>query len=148
MEDNPFLGSWKLISFESEDQEGQFTYPFGENPVGYIMYAPDGYMQVAIMAEEHVPFAADRSRSGTTDEKAAAFSGYISYAGPYTIGEDTITHHVEVAWWPNMVGMDNVRAYEFNGNRLRLAVPPVEVDGKMMIQRLLWEKVEVALGAE
>jgi hypothetical protein len=74
-------------------------------------------------------------------QKAAAFDGYLSYAGPYTIGEDTVTHHVEVAWFPNMVGEDNVRAYKFDGNRLRLSVPPRIVEGVEITGHLVWEKV-------
>ena len=41
-------------------------------------------------------------------ERAAAFGTYIAYFGAYTIDVDkrTVTHHVEGAMNPNMVGSD------------------------------------------
>ncbi len=141
MVDNPFLGSWRFVSFIYEDQDGNITHPFGEDASGYIMYGADGYMQVALMTANRPRFESERFRNGPTEHKAAAFDGYLSYAGPYTIGEDTVTHHVEVAWFPNMVGEDNVRAYKFDGNRLRLSVPPRIVEGVEITGLLVWEKV-------
>lgn len=104
MPDNPFIGTWRLISFVSERENGEITYPYGEDASGYITYGADGYMSVALMSANRPHFTSDRSRAGKTEDKAASFDGYISYAGPYTVGEDAITHHVEVAWFPNMVG--------------------------------------------
>jgi hypothetical protein len=141
MAENPFVGSWRFVSYTNEDEDGNITHPFGEDAHGYIMYGTDGYMQVALMTAGRPIFPTERFRSGSTEDKAASFDGYISYAGPYTIGEDIITHHVEVAWFPNMVGKDNVRAYKFDGDRLRLSVPPVEVDGVEVTGHLIWEKV-------
>lgn len=112
-----------------------------KNASGYITYGADGYMSVALMSANRPHFTSDRSRAGKTEDKAASFDGYISYAGPYTVGEDAITHHVEVAWFPNMVGKDNVRAYKLDGNRVTLSVPPVTVDGDVITQHLVWEKV-------
>ena len=79
--------------------------------------------------------------SGKLEDKAAAFDGYISYAGPYTVREETVTHHVEIAWFPNVVGLDNVRGYRLNGNRIILTVPPVTTNGSAMTEHLTWEKV-------
>jgi len=140
--DNPFIGSWKLISFILEAEDGETMTPFGEDPVGYIMYGTDERMQVAIMRNGRQALETARYQDGPTNLKAAAFEGYISYAGPYTIGDDTITHHLEVAWWPDMVGMDNVRKFKFDGNRLRLSVPPTEIKGKVRTGHLTWEQAE------
>ena len=141
MANNPFVGSWQFVSYISEDENGEITHPFGKDAHGYIMYGADGYMQVALMTSDRPIFDTKRFRSGSTENKVAAFEGYLSYAGPYTIGEGTITHHVEVAWFPNMVGLDNVRKFELDGNRLKLSVPPIEIDGVVVTQHLVWEKV-------
>ena len=141
MANNPFVGSWRFVSYISEDENGKITHPFGEDAHGYIIYGEDGYMQVALMTSDRPIFDTKRFRSGSAENKVAAFDGYLSYAGPYTIDKDTITHHVEVAWFPNMVGLDNVRKFEFEGNRLKLSVPPVEIDHVVVTQHLVWEKV-------
>ena len=140
MADNPFIGSWRLVSYVSEDQSGKVTYPFGKDATGYIVYGADGTMSVALMSANRPRFESDRSREGSIENKAASFDGYISYAGPYTIGEDAVTHHVEVAWFPNMVGQDNVRTFKFDGSRLKLTIPPM-IDGSEITGHLVWEKV-------
>jgi hypothetical protein len=38
-----FIGTWKLVSFEMRSADG-VTYPFGNDPVGYLMYNDEGYM--------------------------------------------------------------------------------------------------------
>jgi Lipocalin-like domain len=42
---NPILGTWKLQSLVFEAIEtGQRSSPFGDHPVGYLGYSPDGRM--------------------------------------------------------------------------------------------------------
>ncbi len=38
MAQNPFIGTWRLVSFEYIDSEGQTSYPFGHDFAGYLMY--------------------------------------------------------------------------------------------------------------
>src|SRR5215210_4704599 len=52
MTSNPLIGTWRLISWENRDADGEISYPLGEDAVGYIMYNEDGYMFVAIMRPE------------------------------------------------------------------------------------------------
>jgi hypothetical protein len=141
MAENPFVGSWRIVSYVMEEN-GEKTYPLGLSPTGYIMYGADGYMSVCLVSSERSRFDVAQWSDGTTSQKAAAFDGTISYAGPYTIGENTVTHHVEAAWFPDMISEENTRAYTFEGNRLRLSIPPVEVDGGVRTGHLIWEKVQ------
>src|SRR5262249_3870511 len=41
-----FIGTWKLVSYESRGANGAVTYPFGQDAVGYIMYDGAGHMAV------------------------------------------------------------------------------------------------------
>jgi hypothetical protein len=38
----PLMGSWKLVSFESRDANGNIVYPWGKDTLGYLMYNEDG----------------------------------------------------------------------------------------------------------
>jgi hypothetical protein len=39
------VGAWELTSFVERDIEtGVENHPFGEHPLGLILYTPDGYM--------------------------------------------------------------------------------------------------------
>ncbi len=118
-----FVGAWKLISIEGEDP----GFPLGyDHPSGMIIYDASGWMsgQIAVKGDRK-PFAAGL-RSGTVEEKAAAFDSYFAYYGTYTVDSEkkTITHHVENHSWPGLHGVDNVRWFEFEGND-RLILMPV-----------------------
>ena len=43
------VGSWKLISFHSQDSSGRTAYPFGKDAQGRITYEPNGRMAVQLM---------------------------------------------------------------------------------------------------
>lgn len=140
-----FVGAWKLVSVEGEDP----VFPLGyEHPSGMIIYDASGWMsgQIAVKGDRK-PFARGL-RSGTVEEKAAAFDSYFAYYGTYTVDSEkkTVTHHVEDHSWPGRHGVDNVRWFEFDGND-RLILMPVG-DGKGGVvgrneatYKLVWQRV-------
>ena len=48
MEAKDIVGTWRLVSYSSKDENGNVGYPLGENAVGYIMYTSDGYMSASM----------------------------------------------------------------------------------------------------
>lgn len=92
-----FVGTWRLVSFEFRTADGQVHYLFGEDAEGYIMYNADGYMSVAFMTADRVPFAANDPRGGTSEEKVVAMDTFFSYCGRYEVKDDTVIHHIEVS---------------------------------------------------
>jgi hypothetical protein len=48
-----------------------------------------------------------------------------------------VTHHVEASLYPNWVGLEMQRKYEFSGDRLTLRV----MNGGGGESRLVWERV-------
>jgi hypothetical protein len=90
---NPLIGTWRLLSWENRSvEDGQVSYPLGEDATGYIMYNDDGYMFVAIMAPNRLRFAADDLLSATKEEEAQAEETYVSYCGRYDFEGDTVVH--------------------------------------------------------
>ncbi len=49
--------------------------------------------------------------------------------------------HVEVSFFPNWVGHDQERFFEFSGNRLALSTPPVLIEGRQQRAYLIWERI-------
>jgi len=141
MTQNSFVGTWRLISCELRSADGQVSYPLGKDAVGYIMYSEDGYMSVAFMSANRPIFAAGDISGGTTEEKEAAADTYVSYCGKYEVQGDKIIHHIEVSFFPNWIGVDQARIFEFEGNRLSLSTPPFLVGGKKQTAHLIWERV-------
>ncbi len=134
-----FVGAWRLISFDRRTAAGALTYPLGEHPVGRLTYDAVGRMSAQLMQPDRPRFTAnDTARTGSAEEKIAAYEGYTAYYGTYTVNDAdrTVVHHVEASLYPNWVGSDMPRKYEFSGDRLTLRV----VNGKGE-SRLVWERV-------
>ncbi|MFC1950974.1 lipocalin-like domain-containing protein [Chloroflexota bacterium] len=141
MGDNPFVGTWRLVSFEVRSNEGKVYYPWGEHPVGYIMYNEDGYMSVSMMDPSRSLFGVSDLPRGTMEQKAAAADKYISYAGTYETRGGKVIHHVDVSLFPDWVGGDQERKFKFEGNRLVLSTDPSPGDAKGKTGHLIWEIV-------
>ncbi len=137
-----FLGTWKLVSAEYRRANGEVIEIYGENPAGLLMYDTDGNMAIQIMNRGRPKFAVADRLGGTPEQIQAAFRGYLAYFGTYTVGEEkhTVTHHLEGALLPNWVGVDQVRFFELDGNRLTLRTPPLMIGGAEATGYLVWEK--------
>jgi hypothetical protein len=108
--------------------------------MGLLIYSGDGYMSVAMMSASRQKFVDKDVKKGTNEEKAASVDTYVSYSGRYEVQGDKVIHHVEVCLFPNWVGNDQKRTFQFDGNRLTLSTPLPGGD----IQRsahLVWEHV-------
>ncbi|OUL28308.1 lipocalin-like domain-containing protein [Nostoc sp. 106C] len=138
---NNLVGTWKLLSCETRTANGQIFYPLGDNPSGYIIYTDNGYVSVAMMRANRPQFQAGDIAAGTVEEKVAAADSYISYCGTYEFQADKVIHHVEVSFFPNWVGANQVRFAQFNGEQLTLRTPPILVNGIEIVGNLIWQRV-------
>ena len=150
-QNNPLIGTWKLISVTAILPDGKIEpEAFGTNPTGYITYTPEGKMMVIFSRSDRPPLSGNaRStlskaiHSVPVEERAQAFTTFNAYAGTYTINENTVTHHVEVASMPNRIGQNLTRVFTLNGNRIKLKTPPSKSDDVPKIFELVWERVEI-----
>lgn len=132
------VGAWKLVAFERRDAvSGETSYPWGQKPLGYLMYLPDGYMSAVLTSE-------GRKTVPANDDKQVAqlFNNMAAYAGKYTVSGDTVVHHVEVAWLPTWVDSDQPRQLTFDGDALRIQTQPIRsrLDDKDYIYILIWKR--------
>lgn len=136
------VGSWKLISFHSQDPSGQIAYPFGKGAQGRLIYEADGRMAVQLMDTSRPGFMSDDPLVTSEAEVRAAFGGYTAYYGTYSANpsEKTITHHIEAALLPNWVGTDQQRHFEFDGKYLTLK-GPLRLGGVQGVVSLVWERL-------
>lgn len=140
MTDNPFVGAWRLLSWENRSADGRVSHPLGREVAGYILYSADGYMNVAIMAAGRPRYGGTDALGGTVDERARAAKTYLSYAGTYELGDGEIIHHVQVSLFPNWVGDVQRRFYELDGDRLTLSTAPMLLAGIERRAFLVWER--------
>ena len=140
MAENPFIGTWALVSFELRNRNGLVIYPFGHNVHGYIIYGQDGYMFVAFMSVGRPNFKSRDLRGSSIEEKELAFDTYLSCCGRYELRGEEVVHHIEVSLIPNWTGQDQVRFYEFDEDQLVLSTPPVLWEGIEQTAHLIWKR--------
>jgi hypothetical protein len=140
MQGTDITGTWRLLSYEAHGSDGSVSYPLGRDAVGYIMYTDDGYMSVDMMASGRRSYADGDLRGGTDEEKLAAADSYVSYCGRFEMQDDSVLHHIEVAFFPNRVGTSQRRFIQLDGDRLLLTTPAMLIAGKEQVGRILWER--------
>lgn len=131
------VGTWRLLSYETDEQDGRRGKPFA-NAVGRLQYDESGNMAGQVMRPDRLPVELGE---GGAQQVRAAYVGYIAYFGTYEVAPDgsTVTHHVEGALNPAWVGGDQVRSVRFDGERLVLTAE-VPKAGKMVTHVLTWER--------
>jgi hypothetical protein len=141
---NPLIGAWRLITVEDRQADGTVLYPYGERALGYLIYHPDGYMSATVMSAER-PRLANPSRPfalSTEDASAVLKTMGSAYCGTWELrDESTVIHHVRAALIPNMIGEDEVRPFELDGDRLYVYTlrPPVKTCA-------IWQRAERLTG--
>src|SRR5215470_16946423 len=142
---NKFIGTWKLVSAEAQQPDGKVVpYRYEAGAIGYIMYDATGHMAVQLMQPNRPRFASGDVDKGTPEEIKAAFDGYGAYCGTYEIheAEGFVIHHVEGSLFPNNVGTEQKRFFEFSGDKLILKPPSRQVGGQQVSPRITWQRVK------
>ena len=107
-----FVGTWKVISLETEYQSGQRDAVLGKNPTGYNIYTPDGRTLSLITAVGLKPATTDQ-------ERANLWRSMVAYAGTYRVEGDKLILRADVSSMPTWVGTERVSVFRIDGDRLQ-----------------------------
>lgn len=120
---NNLTGSWRFVKAVSSN--GTVDQTWGPHPIGYLIYSPEGVMSAQIMRRDRIA------------ENQSIEADFFAYSGHYEVNEKghMITHHVETALFPDMVGKDYQRLYRFDGNYLYLTIAESKKG-----QTFIWKK--------
>jgi hypothetical protein len=144
-------GTWKAISWESVRSNGQLLNIWmGLHPSGLIIYQPNGYMAVQIMADPRPTFAQNPATTPPPyDEFRNAFFGYYGYWGTYTINEagNGVVHHVQGSERPGEVGRNYQRSVLIDGTKLVITTPCCYKAGEVLRHDLL-ERLKIPANEE
>jgi len=136
-ESNPFIGTWKLISWEVKQPDGTIHYLYGKDVVGYLIYTADGYMSSEIMdpdrqqSDPNFPLEIAAAQTLPDPDRARAYSTYLSYCGTYTVEDNMVTHHVKAGLIPSWTGSEQRRHFKFDHDCLIIGAGN---------QKLTWER--------
>ena len=118
--DPRFVGNWRLVSFVNIDDSGAATP--NRFSGGRIMYDAAGQMAAQLTHADRAALPQGASEG----QRAAAYSGFLSYYGGYVVDDRAtkVTHHVEASTNPNWPNTELVRYFEFadGGNTLKLSI--------------------------
>jgi hypothetical protein len=117
------VGSWQLESWTiSYSDREDFSYPYGENPHGLLLYSEDGWMSAAINRADRGRFPEDASPRTLPDEAlVSAYKSYFHYAGRYRVIDNDVVHYVTQSLYPNFPGTEQLRHAELDGRTLVLS---------------------------
>ena len=131
------VGTWRLESFSTRDEQGHEVRPLGEHPVGLLVITGDGWMSAHVAAApSDRPDFGSPDTLGEPNQQAAAFRTYAGYAGRWRVEGDRFVTRVEVSAQPNWVGTEQVREIELSGDGLLLRGIVVRMTADMRLRRL------------
>jgi Lipocalin-like domain len=124
------VGGWRLAGYEVTAGD-KTDHPLGDDPLGAILYTPDGYMSAQLAGPG--PYY--------DDDQPDAY--YIAYSGPYDVDEtsQTVAHHVQVSVIPSWLGTTQIRQVRFQGpDKLALTASERRHDGVMSTTLISWTR--------
>ena len=104
--------TWTLLLADDVKADGTQMPDFGPNPMGTLIFTPDGHYSLQIMRAGRPAFASNNFMSGTPAENKAATSGVISHFGAYVADDrdKSFTFRVEGSSFPNWEGTRQKRS--------------------------------------
>jgi len=116
------IGVWQLVKQFNMAKDGS-EIPVALTQRGRISWDRAGRVWVLLYNEGRS--APANPATPTVDEYREMNAGLMTYFGTYDVDEtkQTVTHHLQAAASPALIGTELVRRYEFSGNRVALIFP-------------------------
>ena len=140
MKNEKFIGSWDLKKWTAELNDGKIVFPFGEDATGRITYDSNGDMSVQLMKRNRPNFLSEDPLQAKPEEVVIAFSEFLSYCGSFEVhnNPDQVVHQIKISSFPNWVGQNQIRKFEFKDDKLILSTDTI---GSSRHQ-LVWQKMK------
>ena len=130
------VGSWRLLSTTATFTDtGEQVETFGPNPSGRMVLTPGGRITFLIARSNRQPPTNDA-------ERAALYNSMISYTGKVRLdAPDRFITTVDVSLIPSEVGIEKLRLFSVDGDRLTIRLPENRSrfgEGRMTVSELVW----------
>jgi len=115
-------GVWTIVGYAHQQVGHEDSYPFGDQPDGFLIYTPEGFVSAQLMKPGRPRFQSADWHEGSPKEYAESGSGYIAYCGVFEVDEEqeTVTHIPSVALLPNLIHGRQLRLVTVSGETLTL----------------------------
>jgi hypothetical protein len=134
-----FDGSWELKEWTAELTSGELVFPYGPDAKGILTYDKFGNMAVQLMKNKRPKFLSEDPLNAQPEEVWEAYNGFIAYSGSYEVDNSAkkVTHQIRLSSFPNWVGQNQIRYYEFIDDNLILSTDLIGASK----HKLIWEKL-------
>jgi hypothetical protein len=132
-------GTWMMVSNVVTAPSGEKSHPFGPNPQGTMMLAPDGRYIITVMKPGLPKFAANSRDKATVDEMKAIVGGSISHVGRAKVEGDAIVFNIDRSTYPNWDGTTQKRTFTLTGDELVYRVPAASISGTAEV---VWKRAK------
>lgn len=123
------VGVWRLVEAKAVAADGKvMPVPYGPRGMGIVTLTADGRMMAVLV-------------DGRKEQVAGAKREYSSYCGNYTFDGSTLTTIVDANSDPARFTAPQVRKVRFEGERMVLVPPEVEINGVKVTRELSWERI-------
>ena len=138
------VGTWRLVSVTAKTDKGDVIEDaYGPHPEGLLTYTANGRVTGLEAYDGRKPLSVGDRESAPVEERADAFSKFISYAGGYKVAGNKVTYHIEASSLENEVNTNLVNEFRFEGpDRFVLRTPPLVRNGTRQVQEKVWERVK------
>jgi hypothetical protein len=107
---------------------------------GFIDYG-EQHVFVIVEKAQRPPFSSGGQWNANDAEKAAAYNGYMTYAGDYEVAGDTVTHRVHHSLFPDWEGGVQKRKASLDGDLLTLSGRIEDGTPQARVVKLIWRRV-------
>jgi hypothetical protein len=135
-------GVWELVYWHAKLPDGSIRSPFGRKPAGTLVYTSDGVVSVNMMHTGRSDLSVSDEMRATCrrvglgrapddpdnpdlqEAKLRYFriaSAYQAYSGQWRIEDNLVVHSVELALFPEWIGTELIRRYDFEDEDLILS---------------------------
>lgn len=114
------VGVWRLRSVDAQVGGVRVGKPWGDAPVGYLIYTATGFMSVDFMTSDHPSLVGAFSDDATPEASASALRTYHSYCGRFRLDGNDMCHEVEVSLVSEDAGTTKRRGVVVTGDTLTL----------------------------
>jgi len=126
-----------------EQADGAVSRPFGDDPIGYVVYTADGHMLTTISEAGRVPIGGDLL-SAPAEARSEAFGTFVAYSGTFRVQDHDVIHGVEMSLFPDWVGTEQRRHVKLSqdGGYLTLSTDLTSASGRVVRHHLHWTRFD------
>ena len=126
--ESPLVGAWRLVSYQTNTDKDPDGRPYGEQPLGTLLYTADGYMGAQLFQVDSV----GASASAGTAPRVQSFSAV------FTMTATGFSFVIKCANNPGVVGSTQVRTFTISGHPEILCI---EWTDQGVHNRVGWQRV-------